>query len=226
VIRALSAFLLLLCAPLCAPLPASADAADLLFIRPWVELEPMVRIDPEEYPIPLDTAAKKLLEEARLLFSGMIYGWSFSYVPGDLARRVEESFVLAPLAEIPTGSSRLLVRETEVAEGKLWARISYALNGDESMRRRAWESNTALQSTGQGGADVILGPAAKRASLDDAIRDAIRRSLDTRYLNKPREIKGEVVLWEDPQAVVRSGRYRTSAKVKLIVRDLVPYRIF
>jgi hypothetical protein len=222
VIRAFSAWLLILCASL----PASADVADLLFIRPWVELEPMVRIDPEEYPIPLDTAARKLLEEARQLFSGMIYGWSFTYTPGDRARRVEESFALAPLAEIPTGSPRLLVRETEVEDSKLWARISYALDADESMRRSAWESNTAALSTGQGGADVILGPAAKRASLNDAIRDAIRLSLDTRYLNKPREITGEVVLWDDPRTIVHSGRYTTTAKVKLVVRELIPYRIF
>ena len=63
-------------------------------------------------------------------------------------------------------------------------------------------------------------------SLERAIRDAIRRSLDTRYLNKPREITGAVVLWADPTMLVRSGTYTTTATIKLVVRDLIPYRIF
>ena len=203
-----------------------ADSTDRLFIRSWVELEPLLRVDDGPYPIPLATAEGKLLEEGRVLFSGMIYGWTFTYIPGDRARQVAESFELAPVAEIPWGSRRLLVRETEVADVKLWARISYTLDEDESRRRSAWESNTAGLSTGRGKASVMLGPGAKLASLKDAIRDAIRLSLDTRYLNKPRQITGQVVLWDDPQTIVRAGVYGTTAKVKLQVRELVPYRIF
>jgi hypothetical protein len=63
-------------------------------------------------------------------------------------------------------------------------------------------------------------------ALESAIRDAIRRSLDTRYLNKPREITGELVLWTDPLVVARSGTYTTTATIKPMVRELIPYRIF
>ena len=220
--RTKSLFLLLLFAPVW----VHADSADRLLIRPWVELEPLVRIDDGPYPIPLATAEGKLLEEGRILFSGMIYGWTFTYIPGDRERQAPESFEMATVAEIPWGSRRLLVRETEVADVKLWARISYTLDEDESRRRSAWESNTAGLSTGRGKASVMLGPGAKLASLKDAIRDAIRLSLDARYLNKPRQITGQVVLWDDPQTTVRAGVYGTTAKVKLQVREIVPYRIF
>jgi hypothetical protein len=81
-------------------------------------------------------------------------------------------------------------------------------------------------STGQGTAALQHGAGARREALESAIRDAICRSLDTRYLNKPREITGEVVLWTDPSVVARSGTYTTTATVKLLVRDLIPYRIF
>ena len=72
----------------------------------------------------------------------------------------------------------------------------------------------------------MKGPTAKMSALQDAVRDAIRRSLDTRYVNKPRQISGEVVLWDDPRSIVRAGFYFTTATVKLMVRELVPYRIF
>jgi hypothetical protein len=203
-----------------------AEPPDLLFIRPWVELEPVVRIDQGPYPIPVAAAEKSVLEEGRILFSAMIYGWTFTYFPGDRSRKVQESFALVPVAQVPWGSRHLSVRETTVEEARLWVRMSYALDDDESRRRSGWESNTAALSTGQGKASALQGPSAKTAALQDAVRDAIRRSLDVRYVNKPREITGEVVLWDDPQSIVRAGFYFTTAKVKLMVRELVPYRIF
>jgi hypothetical protein len=214
---------LLLCI---AALNCPAETPDRLFIRPWTELEPLVRIGPGPYPIPVDVAEKSLLEEGRTLVSGMIFGWDFSYMPSDKARRVEESFVLTPVAMVPWGSPRLRVTETEVADTRLWARISYALDEQESRRRAAWDSNTAALSTGRGTAALQLGEAARTRALESAIRDAIRRSLDTRYLNKPREITGEVVLWTDPDVLARSGTYTTTVTIKLLVRELVPYRIF
>jgi hypothetical protein len=203
-----------------------ADDPDRLFIRPWTELEPLVRIEPGPYPIPVNVAEKTLLEQARVLLSGMVYGWSFFYVPGDKARRVEESFVLTPLAQIPWGNPRLRAIETEVAETRLWGRFSYALDDQEKRRRASWDSNIAALSTGQGTAALQHGAGAREEALESAIRDAIRRSLDTRYLNKPREVTGELVLWTDPLVVARSGTYTTTATIKVMVRDLVPYRIF
>ena len=221
--RAFIASLLLLLAGL----PAHADTTDRLFVRPWVELEPLLRIDPAAvYPIPLLIAEKSLLEEARLLISGMIYGWSFTYYPGDVSRGVKESFALSPLAQIPWGSPRLKVLETEQNDTRLWARVGYTLDDAEALRRESWDSNTVPLSTGTGAANLLTETDAWRASREAAIKDAIRRSLDVRYVNKPREITGEVVLWDDPLTFVASGTYTTSAKVKVLVRELIPYRIF
>ncbi len=220
-------FLLILCAGAGAQdAGIGAQDPDRLFIRPWIELQPLARLEPDEPQKPIKTAEQELLEEGRVLFSAMIYGWTFTYIPGDLARQVTESFTLTPVAEIPWGSARLVVRETEREEAKLWARMSYVLNDDESQKRLAWESNTAALSTGRGQAKVSEGASARMASLRDAVRDAIRRSLDSRYINKPRQVDGEVVLWDDPVILVGSGAFSTSAKVKLLVRELVPYRIF
>jgi hypothetical protein len=197
-------------------LPAAAD--DRLFIRPWIELEPLVRIEAE--------ARHRLLEEARELFSGMVYGWTFVYTPGDRERRVAEIFDLSPVAEIPWGSPRLSVRESEVEGTRLYARICYTMSADELARRTAWSSSSAALSTGRGSAPAIGGPAQKAASLEAAIREAVRVHLNTRVLNKPREIRGEIVLWDDPYTTVRSGAYSTTARVKLRVSEITPYRIF
>jgi hypothetical protein len=215
---------LILCA--LAARPIAADPDDRLFVRPWIELEPLYRIAAEEYPIPVPTAEKRLLEEGRVLISGMIWGWTFTWYPSDKARRAEESFTLTPVAQVAWGNPRLRVTETEVKDRRLWARILYAMNAEEAQRRSAWDSGTAELSTGRGTAALALGAAGRTAALEAAIRDAIRLSLDQRYPNKPREITGDVALWEDPVTLARSGAYAVTAKVKVVVRELVPYRIY
>jgi hypothetical protein len=220
--RANPASLLFLLTSLC----AWAQNDNPLFVRPWVELEPVVRIETDQYPIPAEKAARAALEEARVLLSGMIYGWSFDYTPTNSARGIAESFTLTPIAQIPWGSPRLRVIETETAERKLWARASYSMDDAEAARRASWESGTALLSQGDGKASVMKGPDAKSLSFQDAVRDAIRVALHGSYVDAPRQIRGEVVLWDDPQSLVRSGMYRTTVKVKIMVRDVVPYRIF
>ncbi|HVP18517.1 MAG TPA: hypothetical protein VMU36_05925 [Spirochaetia bacterium] len=222
-----------------ASLPVGAQTAQIdnrLIVRPWVELKPLVRIDNDEhgntlsastpYPIPVAKAERALLEDARVLLSGMVYGWSFDYTPANRARQVAETFTLTPTAQIPWGSPRLRVVETEAADEKLWARTSYSMDDAESARRASWESSAADLSQGEGKASAMKGPEAKMLSFQDAVRDAIRLDLRTRYLDAPRQIRGDVVLWEDPMAAVRSGMYRTVVKVKIVVRELVPYRIF
>jgi len=205
---------------------ACAQDTDRLSIRPWIELEPLVRIGPGPYPIPVETAEKSLLEIGRVLLSAMIYGWSFSYEPGDRSRGITERFALTPIAQVAWGSPRLKVLQSEVLDTRLWARISYQLDDQESRRRAAWDSGTADLSTGSGSAPLQLGDAGRTASLESAVKDAIRRSLDVRYPNKPRQVTGDVALWVDPTVLIRSGTYLTTASVRVVVRELIPYRIF
>jgi len=219
--RVSSCLLLLL-----AVLPAWTQSDNRLFVRPWVALEPVVRIATDQYPIPADKAEKAVLEEARVLLSGMVYGWTFDYTPAVSARDVAESFTITPVAQIPWGSPRLRVVETEVADEKLWARVQYVMDDAEAARRASWESATTLLSEGQGKADVMKGAGAKELSFQDAVRDAIRLALHGTYINAPRRITGDVVLWEDPRTTVHSGMYRTVVTVRVLVREVVPYRIF
>jgi hypothetical protein len=203
--------------------PAAGD--DRLFIRPWVELEPVVRIEPE-YPIPLEKAGQWVLEEARTLLAGMVYGWTFVWTPGDVSRQVEDRFELAPVAEIPWGSERLTVRQTQVEEARLFAQVSYTMDAAEQLRRESWAGAVVDAATGSGEAPAMKGRQAKLEAIANAIKDAVRNQLHTRIFNKPREIRGEVVLWDDPQVWVVQGAYHAVARIRLRVTGIVPYRIF
>jgi len=212
------AFLLL------APLLHAAPS-ERLFVDAWCELEPFVRLG-DDYPLSREKASAILLEEARYAISGMIYGFSFSYTPSDEARRVEDRFELKPLAEIPWSSPRLAVLDMGKEERRMTARFSYSLTDQEAARRASWGSNTVPLATGSGEASVMGGPGERLTAIREAVKDAVREHLRSRLYNKPREVTGEVLLWEGPETGIRSGSYVTRVKVRLLLDEIVPYRFY
>jgi hypothetical protein len=212
---------------LCASLIAAGPAlGQTLYVRPWCEIEPFVRVGQDEYPLSVETAARRVLEEGRALFSAMVYGFTFIYTPSDKARGVEEVFQLTPVAGIPWGVREVRVIETSTENSRFYARLSLTLPDTEARRRESWESAAVDMSMGSGEASLFGGHAAKLEALSNAIKNAIRNHLATRVLNKPREIRGEAILWEDPRTGIRAGIYETVAKVRLRITEIVPYRIF
>jgi hypothetical protein len=208
------------------PLFPAFALGETLYVRPWCEIDPFVRVGPDEYPLSEEVAARRVLEEGRTLFSAMVYGYTFVYTPSDAARKVAEVFELSPVAGIPWGVKEVRVIETETAGARFYARLSLELPEAEAKRRAAWSSAGSDVSTGSGEASLFGGHEAKLEALKNAIKNAIKNHLSVRVLNKPREIRGEVVLWEDPRTGIRSGNYMTTAKVRLRLTEIVPYRIF
>lgn len=202
-----------------------ADQQEILVARLWWELEPAVYVG-DEYPLSEEEAIKRLLEYARLVFSAMIYGYSFTYEPSDKIRAISENFELNPVAQIPWGDKNLEVVSSDVREKKLYVQLAYKLEDFQKNRRQAWGSNTVAVSAGAGTGDVFIGPQERLMAIEDGIRDAVRSYLKSRLWNKPRKAEGEVILWETPVTYIKSGYYLTQVKVKLRVQETLPYKVF
>jgi hypothetical protein len=204
-----------------------ATAYDQLELEVWCELEPMIQ-ESEDYPLSPAAAQERVLEEARALLSAMIYGVRFSYTPADAQRRQAEQFQLSPVAELRWGDPRLRIAEAEVRDARLYARVRYDLQDFQSDRRRAWQSNAIPTAAGTGRASLFASsaPAGKRRSLEQAFKEAIRNHLRPVLFNKPREVRGELLLWQAPQVIVDAGDYLTAAALKLRVQEIRPYSFF
>jgi hypothetical protein len=204
-----------------------ATAYDQLELEVWCELEPMIQ-ESDAYPLSDAAARERVLEEARSLLSAMIYGVRFAYTPSDVQRGNAEQFQLTPLAELAWGDPRLEVAEAEVREARLYARVRYDLQDFQSARRRAWRSNAIPTAAGTGHASLFAAtaPDGKRRSLQEAFKEAVRNHLRPILFNKPREVRGELLLWQAPQVIVDAGEYLTSATIKLRVQEIRPYSFF
>jgi hypothetical protein len=207
------------------PLPAASAQAEAIVLHLWCELEPMIAED-QEYPLPREEAYRRILDEARRLLSAMIYGLEFSYVPADSERRIAESLTLGAVAEIPWGDPNLEILDLETRDKRLYARVEYRLLDYQHARRAAWSSNVLPLAAGRGEGDLFGGVAEKRHALEDAIRNAIRGYLRPLVFNKPREVTGELLLWQEPATIISAGSYQTEVAVKLKVTEVRAYSIF
>jgi len=207
------------------PLTLSAEEGGPLYLELWCELDPLIG-GREEAPAAREQTYRFLLEEAAEVLSGMIYGYEFRYTPSDQRRKVAEEFRLTAVARVPWGDPRLKILKAQERNRKLFARLGYDLLDFQADRRRAWSSNTLPLSSGRGEGNLFGGRQEKLRALQEAIKNAIRNHLRPILFNKPREIAGELVIWEPPRTIVQSGAYITEVAVKLRLEQVTPYRIF
>ncbi len=196
-------------------------------LRLWCELEPMVQ-ENEDYPLTTEEAQRRALEEARAVLSGMIYGYRFRYTPGDAVRKIDEEFLITPVAEILWGDPNMTITDAYVKDSLLFVKVTYQLEEFQVARRRAWSSNSVEASSGVGSHSVftVTSPEGKRQALQEALKNAVREALRPVYFNKPREVTGEILIWNEPHTVIQSGTYTTRADVKLRVKEIRSYSLF
>jgi hypothetical protein len=168
----------------------------------------------------------KVLEEARYVFSGMLYGYTFAYIPSDAARNVDESFSIELLHNIKMGDPSLKAVETWESEYKHYITLEYNLAPFQSEFLNSWNSNTIPIVTGSGEGSFYTGLEGKLESIKTSIKNGIRNYLRTRRYNKPKEIKGAVLLWNPPIIQTRSGKYAAEVTFKLLVDEIEDYTAY
>ena len=197
---------------------------DTLYGSFWCEYRPIVA--GLEYPQTDEEAARQVLEEARYIFSGMIYGFSFRYTPSDRARKVSEIFELEPVHSIPWGDDNLKIITGTVDREYYRSEILYLLRDFQARRVEYWESNSFASATGTGSGDLFMGREGKYDAIREGVKEAVRNYLRPRFLNKPREITGEAVLADVPYIIIDAGGYHAKVRVKIDLRDILPYPVY
>lgn len=177
-------------------------------------------------PPPVSRPLTEILKEAQYVYSGMIYGFSFTYVPGDAARGIAGSFELKPIAEIKWGDPHLKVLDSHVDSSRVVARVMYSLAPFQETWTHGWDSNVYPTATGRGTSRYFLSYDEKIASYKDAMKEAIRDYLRQRIYNRPRKVTGQLVLRGSPYTIIDGGQYVTTLTIKLRIDKVQPYTVY
>jgi hypothetical protein len=197
----------------------------------WVELEPIYGDRPDsEYPLSMETAARRALQEAALYYSAMIYGWSFHYDIGERARGIAEDFgVFEPMGEIRWGDPRLSVTDVTRNDTKLRVWTDYRMSDIQQKRIQLWRTGTVRNAQAMGYCPME-GPSPESGWLDirhavlkDAARSAVRAMLRASERNRPKEATGYISLASFPRFYIDSGRWAASVRFRVQINEVVPF---
>ncbi|MDR1869567.1 MAG: hypothetical protein LBQ82_06240 [Treponema sp.] len=198
----------------------------------YTDLEPIYAgfVD-SEYPLDIPTAGRRALEEAAMLYSAMIYGWSFRYEVGEKARQIEEDLEMDAAASIEFGDPALRVTETEVRDMRLRVWTDYHLSDAQQRRMQIWRAGTVknAQAVGYGPVSLDEYPgwlALKQAALEDAARAALRAMLRGSERNRPKEAAGFISLASFPRFFMSGGRWAASARFRVQINEIVPFSAY
>lgn len=167
---------------------------------------------PDSYDEIREEAIVQLLDEARWIFSGLIYGFNFTYIPGNKRESLGEVFELIPLKEIPAGDSGLEVAQVIDNLETLSVRFLYWPDEYQERRLKVKNGGGFLSTVGEGGAPMME-EGSRMSSLKDAVKQALRADLRTILYDRPHEVSGFVYLASDPQISIRAGEYKSRLKV-------------
>ena len=163
---------------------------------------------------------------AAFVLSGMVYGWRFEYTPRDPSRGVDAYLSLEPLGEIDAASPGFSLSFIEEKGARLYCRAEFAFGEAALNSARLWSSAAYKTARGRGYGERGDEAAGAFAAYEGAIRDAIHESARAQAKNRPKEVRGEIKLKEEPRLFAASGRFVADADFLINIKEIVPYTVF
>ena len=218
----------LVCAALAAsfPLLLTADASRAKRAPIWVYLETVPGNASADGSAAKKPPIQELDELARFVMGGMVYGWKFTYTPSDKARNVKEYFTLEPVKELSRGDPRFSITEITPAYPKLNCWADFTLDDSTQRWESYWGSVLFKNANGRGKGERKAEIDGVRGAYVDAVKDAVRSHARTLEKNKPKEIRGEVLLKDNPRLFADQGWFVADIKVLINIQETTPYASF
>jgi hypothetical protein len=199
----------------------------------YVELEPVyAQFLGVPYPLDDESASLWAVEDAAAAFSAMIYGWSFTYEPGEKARGLNEMLDLSPLGGIETSDTKLKITDVNIKDDILYMQADYYPDEAQKSRIRSWNSarTFSAQAVGygplQGQAGITVRSEIKEAALKDAMKKAIRKKLRVTERNRPLAALGFIALSKFPLYRMQNGMWAATAEFRIEIKEIIPFAAY
>lgn len=174
---------------------------------------------PDGYDEIREKAVQLLLDEARWIFSGMVYGFSFRYVPGNQDEGFEEVFDLSPVSSIPRGDPDMKVYQVQDDYEYLNVLFHYWPDTPQAKRLKVSRGGGFLSASAEGSVPMML-ENARLDSMKEAVKQSLRSDLRSILYNRPLEVSGFLYLSAAPVISLRAGEYRSQVKILYRREDL------
>jgi len=176
-------------------------------------------MEAEEYDYPI----ARIKEITPFLIGGLVYGWDFVYCPSDKTRGVEEFFQVTPVYQ---GKFDIKYSSVWIENNRFNCWIDYTRNANEIQTYNLWASIKNPTIQGRGFGDLSLGFEGIKQAAEEALKDAVREYYRNTTKNKPKEIRGSVLMRKTPLIGIDSGRYVIKLDFFLECGTIIEYTQF
>jgi hypothetical protein len=174
-------------------------------------------------------AAANILEEARFVFSGVLFGYRFVYRPYDRRRNVTEIFTLEPFHQIEAGDPNLKIIDTYKKDNAFYVRIRYRPD-ERTMALYKRRGFSDMQSAAGRGQASIFGAQppieSKLNAIKESAKQAVRNHQRLRRKNKPLQISGEIFLTDAPRMLIEAAAFVAYGRFLFKISETEEYNIF
>lgn len=172
-----------------------------------------------------EAAINQLLEDARWVFSGMIYGFNILWKPFSPERDTKETLEIQPIGIIPRGDPRLQVISAVWEDEILYILLEYQPDETQQRHLEAWKSQALPFAVGSGKASLFEDKPYKTA-MEQAVREAMRSYFRARYYSRPRLIRGKAGFLDFPRAGFWQASIQASIKLAMDMPPPTPYTVY
>ncbi len=201
-------------------------AENLLRIEIWSLLETEPGREIESSSTFYDNSVNELKTVAPFVLEGMIYGWDFSYSPSDTQRKADEYFEFTPRGVILKGDERLSFKDPRIENERFYVWLEYMRSAEMMAQKRAWDSVIFPKISGTGRGKIENGTEGIIQAYREALKNAVRSYARGIEKNKPKEIRGSVLLIKNPRLYIDSGAYTADLDFFLQVGKIIPYALY
>ena len=173
-----------------------------------------------------DYSIARLKTLAPFIIGGMVYGWNFSYTPSDKLRGVEEYMDFSPVRELGEAERNITYAKPRIEDDKVYCWAEFTRTESMIGNYYLWASITNDTVHGIGYGKISDGFDGITNAVRDAIKNAVRAYFRTKIKNKPKEIRGKVLLRREPLIGIDAGRYKVQLDFFLETDKILPYTQF
>ncbi|MCR5290919.1 MAG: hypothetical protein K6E51_13085 [Treponema sp.] len=203
--------------------------AESIQILLWADLDAYPEVMAEEkQKHPNDTVfsypVRRLKQLAPYLITGMVYGWDFDYVPSDKMRAVEEFFEVKEKHPLGDDYKRIVYKTPWLQDNRMYCWVEFKRTPYMLSSLHSWESIVHPNIRGMGEGSVYDGFDGITQACQQAVKDAVRNYFRSIEKNKPKELRGSVLLRKIPRLVVDSGHYVVELDFFIETSTIIKYK--
>ncbi|UTC66894.1 MULTISPECIES: hypothetical protein [unclassified Treponema] len=205
---------------------SGSSESDALIVRApvWVFVEEAPKVSDDEDKAKFIPPKEALLELSSYIISGMTYGLKFSYTPSDKKRNVKEYFELESVFKPDPQNIRFTDVRVKYPYCYSWA--EYGIPESYAGHFKLWTKNSHKTIKGRGHGDRFEELAGVYAAYTDAVKNAVRDYARGFLKNKPKEIKGAVLIKSPPRLFVESGFFKAELELYIQIDEIIKYTVF